>query len=88
MKKLINGEYVDMTAEEIAMHEKAAMEIPVPTSESDRIAELEEALAMLWLEHQDLKGKTPTELHDLYWAAVKEIRADYAEKRRNGFVFR
>lgn len=48
----------------------------------------EEALAMLWLEHQDLSGKTPTELHDMYWAAVKEIRVDYAAKRKNGFVFR
>ena len=48
----------------------------------------EEALAMLWLEQQDLKGKSPKELHDMYWDAVKEIRADYAEKRKNGFVFR
>ncbi len=48
----------------------------------------EEALAMLWLEQQDLKGKTPTELHDMYWAAVKEIRADYQNKRKQGFQFR
>ena len=48
----------------------------------------EEALAMLWLEHQDLTDKTPTELHDMYWAAVKEIRADYAAKRKQGFQFR
>lgn len=47
MKKLINGQYIDMTAEETALHEKAALENPAPTSESDRIAELEEALAML-----------------------------------------
>ncbi len=48
----------------------------------------EEALAMLWLEQQDLKGKTPAQIHDMYWAAVKEIRADYQEKRKQGFQFR
>ena len=48
----------------------------------------EEALAMLWLDKQDLTGKTPKEIHDLYWIAVKEIREDYQEKRNNGFKFR
>ena len=48
----------------------------------------EEALAMLWLEQQDLKGKTPAQIHDMYWAAVKEIRADHAAKRNSGFKFR
>ena len=47
MKKLINGKYVEMTDEEIAALEKAKMEIPTPVSQEDRIAELEEALAML-----------------------------------------
>lgn len=47
MKKLINGQYNDMTAEEIAALEKAKMETPTPVSQEDRIAELEEALAML-----------------------------------------
>ena len=48
----------------------------------------EEALAMLWLEKQDLSGKSPTEIHDMYWKAVKEIRADYQAKRNAGFQFR
>ena len=47
MKKLINEQYVDMTEEEADACEKAVLENPAPTSESDRITELEEALAML-----------------------------------------
>ena len=47
-----------------------------------------EALAMLYLQNQDLSGKTPTELHDMYWSVLKEIQADYREKRKNGFKFR
>lgn len=48
----------------------------------------EEALAMLYLEKQDLTGKTPAEIHTMYWEALKKIRADYAEKRNNGYSFR
>lgn len=48
----------------------------------------EEALAMLWLEKQDLSGKTPAELHTMYWETLKEIRADYAAKRNSGYCFR
>ncbi len=48
----------------------------------------EEALAILWLQQQDLKGKSPAEIHDLYWIAVKEIREDYQAKRKQGFQFR
>ena len=48
MKKYVNGEYIDMTAEEIAELEALAAEqsTPEPTPE-ERIAVLEEALNML-----------------------------------------
>ena len=46
MKKVVNGELVEMTAEEIAELEKfqAEMPIPEPTPE-ERIAELEKIIA-------------------------------------------
>lgn len=45
MKKYVNGEYIDMTAEEIAELQSMQMEQPIvePTAE-DRIAALEEQL--------------------------------------------
>ena len=48
MKKYVNGEYIDMTAEEIAELEALAAEqpSPEPTAE-ERIAVLEEALNLL-----------------------------------------
>lgn len=55
MKKYVNGEYVDMTAEEIAELEKLATEMPAPEpSPEERItalekdnAELREAMELL-----------------------------------------
>ena len=48
MKKYVNGEYIDMTAEEIAELEQLAAEQPAPEpSPEERIATLEEALNML-----------------------------------------
>ena len=48
MKKYVNGEYIDMTAEEIAELERLAAEQPAPESTpEERIAVLEEALNML-----------------------------------------
>lgn len=48
MKKYVNGEYFDMTAEEIAELEKLAAEQPAPEpTPEERIATLEEALNML-----------------------------------------
>ena len=48
MKKCLNGKIVEMTAEEIAELERMAAEMPErePTAE-ERIAELEEALALI-----------------------------------------
>lgn len=48
MKKYVNGEYIDMTAEEIAELEALAAEQPAPEpTAEERIATLEEALNML-----------------------------------------
>lgn len=48
MKKYVNGEYIDMTAEEIAEYEKQATEMPAPEpSPEDRIAALEQDNAEL-----------------------------------------
>ena len=44
-----------------------------------------EALAMLYLQNQDLSKKTPAQVHEMYWYALAEIRKDYKEKRENGF---
>lgn len=42
MKKYVNGEYIDMTAEEVAELEKLATEMPAPEpTPEDRIAALE-----------------------------------------------
>lgn len=48
MKKYVNGQYIEMTAEEIAELERMAQELPPPEPTTDeRLAELEEALEML-----------------------------------------
>lgn len=48
MKKCVNGEYIDMTAEEIAELEKLATEMPAPDpSPEERIAALEKDNAEL-----------------------------------------
>lgn len=50
MKKYVNGEYIDMTAEEIAELEKLAAEAPAPVPEptpEERIAALEKNNAEL-----------------------------------------
>lgn len=48
MKKYVNGEYIDMTTEEIAEIEKLAAEQPTPEpTAEERIAALEEALNLL-----------------------------------------
>ena len=48
MKKYVNGEYIDMTAKEIAELEKLATEMPVPEpSPEERIAALEKDNAEL-----------------------------------------
>lgn len=48
MKKYVNGEYIDMTAEEIAELEKLATEMPAPEpTPEERIAALEKDNAEL-----------------------------------------
>lgn len=48
MKKYVNGEYIDMTPEEVAELEKLAAEAPAPEpSAEDRIAALEQDNAEL-----------------------------------------
>lgn len=44
-----------------------------------------EALAMLYLQNQDLSGKTPSEIHTMYREAVQEIREDYHSKATSGW---
>lgn len=38
------------------------------------------ALAYLYVQAQDLAGKTPTEIHNLYWNAYYDILGDYHQK--------
>lgn len=47
-----------------------------------------EALALLYMENQSLKGKTPTELLEMYWAAYKEICNEYKAYRKEKYRFR
>ena len=48
MKKYVNGEYIDMTTEEIAEIERLAAEQPAPEpTPEERITTLEEALNLL-----------------------------------------
>lgn len=48
MKKYVNGEYIDMTAEEVAELEKLAAEAPTPEpTAEERIAALEKDNAEL-----------------------------------------
>lgn len=48
MKKCINGEYIEMTSEEIAEFETMAAEQPVPEpTAEERLAALEEAMLEL-----------------------------------------
>ena len=48
MKKCINGEYIEMTPEEIAELEAMAAEVPAPEpTEEERIAALEDAMLEL-----------------------------------------
>ncbi len=48
MKKYVNGEYIEMTLEEIAKLEAMAAEMPVPEpTAEERLAALEEAMLEL-----------------------------------------
>lgn len=38
----------------------------------------QEFLASVWLQQQDLKDKSPTEISDMYYKALREIWENYA----------
>lgn len=44
-----------------------------------------EALAYLYVQAQDLSGKTPTEIHTMYQEAYYEILADRRSKKPSGW---
>lgn len=44
-----------------------------------------EALAMLYLQNQDLKGKTPEEIQSLYFSAYQALRKDEQEHSSKWF---
>lgn len=44
-----------------------------------------EALAYLYLQNQDLSGKTPSEIQTMYYEAYFEIQKDYREKNATGW---
>jgi len=37
-------------------------------------------LAVIWLKKQDLKDKSPEDVHTMFWDAYYHIRNDYEEK--------
>lgn len=39
-----------------------------------------EYFAMLWIQQQDLSDKSPTEIADMYYNALSEIKQQYAPK--------
>ena len=41
-----------------------------------------EALAMLYIKSQDLQGKSPEEICEMYWNAYYHIRSCNSEKRK------
>lgn len=44
-----------------------------------------EALAMLYLQNQDLSDKSPSDINTMYFEALYEIRKDYKEKCEQRF---
>ena len=45
----------------------------------------QQALAMLYVQSQDLTGKTPADLQTMYYEALYQIRHDHAEKTKSGW---
>ena len=41
---------------------------------------VEEEIAILYIKGQDLTGKSPVEIYNMYWKAYYEILRDYREK--------
>ena len=46
---------------------------------------LEEALAYLYVKRQDLTGKSPEEIHTMYWEAYYAIQADDKAKQESSW---
>ena len=44
-----------------------------------------EALALLYLQAQDLKGKSPAEIQTMYFETLTELRRDYLCKVKSGY---
>lgn len=44
-----------------------------------------EALSLLYLQSQDLRGKSPTEIHTMYQEAYYEILRDHRNKVKSGW---
>lgn len=55
-------------------------EANLSTFPSDRL----EALAMLYVQAQDLTGRSPADLERMYWEAYAEIRHKHVEMRQSG----
>lgn len=47
-----------------------------------------EALAMLYLQSQDLSNKTPAEIQTLYYETYRALQDDHREKSKSGFFSR
>lgn len=45
----------------------------------------QEALALLYVQSQDLKGKAPSEIQTMYYEALYQLRKDHAEKSSSGW---
>ena len=44
-----------------------------------------EALAMLYLQSQDLTGKSPSEIQSMYFEALYELERDFRDKRSSSW---
>ena len=45
----------------------------------------EEAVAMLYVQRQDLTGKSPSEIYTMFQEAYYEVRKDRREKQKSGW---
>lgn len=55
-------------------------------SESAFPCSAEEAIAMLYVQSQDLSGKSPSEIYTMYLTAYYEIRKDKQDKKDTGWI--
>lgn len=45
---------------------------------------LSEAVAFLYLQNQDLKGKSPSEIYEMYITALAEISGNISKNQKEG----